>query len=210
MTRLVGLKALPKSIGDWLLVVAFVLALIAVGIGAVFAQPLDKPVLVVALKNLDSSPGWARTVMIATPLGDAHTGVILNRPTRLTMAEVFPDHEPSKAVKDPVFRGGPHRSDVVIAVVRAEASPGMRSFELMPGVWLAWDAAVIDEIIEKRPNDARYYAGAVYWRPGELAEEIRKGMVAVYPADPAKLFLRDTSKLYDELAPHDRKPKREV
>lgn len=182
-------------------------ALAAVAFGLLYltlarAQELDKPVFVVALASQDGGH-FARAVMVATPVSGGHVGVILNRPTELTLAKVFPEHAPSKAVKGPIYFGGPVSSNQLFAMVLGErASP--KAQRLMSGVWLIPEADAIDRLIEKTPNAARYYVGIVYWRPGELAEEIAKGWMAVLPADPGKLFLPDTSKLYDEVVPAGR------
>lgn len=165
------------------------------------AQDLDKPVLVVATERLDGDRSFRRTVMLAVPMGELHVGVILNRPTQVKMGELYPEHGPSKNVTDPVYFGGPSNVDAIFAMVKADVSPGPGSLQLMAGLWLVSHASAIDHLIETKPNDARYYVGTVVWRPGELAKEIGGGLVVVKPADPEKLFLRDTSGLHEDLAP---------
>lgn len=176
------------------------------GCSRAHAQALDKPIFVVALEQLDGDLVYARSVMIAVPRpAGGHFGLILNKPSRFTMAQAFPDHGPSAAVRDPIYFGGPTAPQTVFAVTRADASPGRLSRELMPGIWLMTNAAVIDAFIEQTPNAARYYTGLVLWKPGELAEEVRRGLMVLRPVDPAKLFRPDTSTLYDELVPSGRK-----
>lgn len=161
------------------------------------AQAPDRPVLLVATPAL--SGFYRGAVMLVAPYKGGHVGLILNRPTPVTMAELFPDHEPSKAVKDPVFLGGPMHYTSIFALVRAEASPHANALELAPGVWLVIEGAGVDAVMEKDPNAARYFGGYVGWKPGELADEIRQGMFIVRPADPAKMFRPDTSTLHEEL-----------
>lgn len=208
--QLVGLRQLPQVFVRALIGLALLLALAAALLllpERAWGQSLDKPTFVVALDKLDRDQFYARTVMIAAPRGGGgHIGLILNKPSPYTMAKLFPGEEAVKAVSDPVYIGGPERSDAIVAVTKAEASPGDNSLQLMPGFWLVLQGAVIDALLEKTPNAARYYMGFVIWKPGELAEEIRKGWVMLCPADPAKLFLPDTSKLYDDLVTPSRKP----
>ena len=158
------------------------------------------PVLLVALKNFDGGPYHHAVVLAAPKANGWHVGVMLNRPTDEKLGDLFPDHAPSKAVRDPVYFGGLYMPDVIVAVVRAAASPHPTSVRMMPGVWLVYDHATLDRIIEERPNDARYYAGAIAWGPFRLREQIQQGELAVLPADEKLLFLKDTSKLYDELS----------
>ena len=47
---------------------------------------------------------YRQTVLIAAPAPNGgHVGVILNRPTRRSLGSLFPEHEPSKKVADPVY-----------------------------------------------------------------------------------------------------------
>lgn len=157
-------------------------------------------VLLVALSHFDNSP-YRRTVVLAAPSrGGWHIGVVLNRPTGKKLGELFPDHASSQGVRGPVYFGGLYLTNVVMAMVRAPASPGPKSVRMMPGLWLVLDESAIDRIIEQRPNEARYYTGAIAWGPHMLREQIDRGELAALPADEKLLFLEDTSKLYGELA----------
>jgi putative AlgH/UPF0301 family transcriptional regulator len=54
-------------------------------------------------------------------------------------------------------------------------------------------------VIETMPNDARYFAGLVVWRPGELDEEIRAGAWQVLPADAKTVFHANPAGLWRDL-----------
>jgi putative transcriptional regulator len=145
-------------------------------------------------------PEYRQTVLIASPTSNGgHIGVILNRPTRRSLASLFPEHEPSKKVIDPVFFGGPFSTSALVAVVRGEKSPGTGSLAIMTNLHLAINVSTIDRIIEERPNDARYYVGYVGWRPGELRREIDRGLWYVMNPDANTVFRKDTDHLWEEL-----------
>ncbi len=145
-------------------------------------------------------PTYRHTVLLAAALGNGgHIGVIVNRPTNQSLAKLFPEHEPSKKVIDPVYFGGPFSRSALVAVVRRDSSPGQGSVELMKSLYLAINVTTIDRIIEKTPNDARYYVGYVVWRPGELRREIDRGLWAVQTADPDVVFRKDPAGLWEEL-----------
>src|SRR5207247_8168363 len=75
---------------------------------------------------------YRQTVLIAAPAPNGgHVGVILNRPTRRSLGSLFPEHEPSKKVLDPVFYGGPFSRGALVALVKADHSPGAGSVLLM-------------------------------------------------------------------------------
>lgn len=143
---------------------------------------------------------YRQTVLIAAPAPNGgHVGVILNRPTRRSLGSLFPDHEPSKQVVEPVYYGGPFSRGALVALVRADSAPGAGSVLLMKNLYLAFRANTIDHVIETTPNEARYFVGYVGWRPGELKREIDRGLWSVTNAEVDTVFRKDTEGLWEEL-----------
>jgi putative transcriptional regulator len=143
---------------------------------------------------------YRQTVLVAAPAPNGgHVGVILNRPTRRSLGSLFPEHEPSKKVVDPVYYGGPFSRGALVALVRADDTPGSGSVLLMKNLYLAFRANTIDHVIEATPNEARYFVGYVGWRPGELRGEIDRGLWSVANADLEVIFRKDTDGLWEEL-----------
>jgi putative transcriptional regulator len=143
---------------------------------------------------------YRQTVLIAAPAPNGgHVGVILNRPTRRSLGSLFPEHEPSKKVADPVYYGGPFSRGALVALVRGDNAPGAGSVLLMKNLYLAFRANTIDHVIETTPNEARYFVGYVGWRPGELRSEIDRGLWSVSNADLEVIFRKDTEGLWEEL-----------
>src|SRR5262252_11151393 len=63
-------------------------------------------------------PDYLSTVLLAVPVeNNRHVGVIINRPTGRSLSSLFPEHAPSKLVRDPVYFGGPMLRQAVFAVV---------------------------------------------------------------------------------------------
>ncbi len=149
---------------------------------------------------------YRQTVLIAAPAPNGgHVGVILNRPTRRSLGSLFPEHEPSKKVVEPVYYGGPFSRSALVALVKADDDPGAGSVQLMDHLYMAFRANTIDHIIESTPNDARYYIGYVGWRPGELRSEIDKGLWSVIDADLDIVFRKDTEGMWEELLQQSRR-----
>lgn len=159
----------------------------------------DGPMLLVAhpaFRDLD----YRQTVLIAAPAPNGgHVGVILNRPTRRSLGSLFPEHEPSKKVADPVYYGGPFARGALVALVRTDANPGEGSLPLMKNLFIAFRANTIDRVIETTPNEARYYVGYVGWRPGELKSELDRGLWSVLDADVDAVFRKETEGMWEEL-----------
>jgi putative transcriptional regulator len=163
------------------------------------AQGQDDAIILIAhpaFRDLE----YRQTVLVAAPAPNGgHVGVILNRPTRRSLGSLFPEHEPSKKVADPVYYGGPFSRGALVALVRADNTPGSGSVLLMKNLYLAFRANTIDQVIEATPNEARYFVGYVGWRPGELRGEIDRGLWSVANADLEVIFRKDTEGLWEEL-----------
>ncbi len=154
--------------------------------------------LVAAPRLVDAS--YRQTVLLVTPTdNDRHIGFIINRPTQRSLASLFPQHEPSKKVVDPVFFGGPMSRSALFAVVKSPSSPGRGSIKIMKDLFFTMRVDVVDKVIETAPNEARYYVGYVEWRPGELRHEINRGLWHVMNPDVSTIFRKNTENLWEEL-----------
>ena len=164
-------------------------------------QPRESDaVLLVASPGLRDAD-YRQSVVIAVPIeNDRHLGVIINRPTRRTLSSLFPDHQPSKKVSEPVYFGGPMSRGALVAVVKSEKDPGRGAIGLTRDMYLAMTVNIVDRIIEDTPNDARYYVGYIVWRPGELRAEVDRKLWHVANASPDVVFRKDMSGLWDELS----------
>ena len=163
------------------------------------AQGQDEAVILVAHPAFRDAD-YRQTVLIAAPVpSGGHVGVILNRPTRRSLGSLFPEHEPSKKVADPVYYGGPFSRGALVALVKSDSAPGAGAVLLMKNLYLAFRANTIDHVIETTPNEARYFVGYVGWRPGELKAEIDRGLWTVTGAEIDTIFRKDTDGLWEEL-----------
>lgn len=178
------------------LVAAIVLALCA---PLAQAADITQTVLLVAKRQLHDRL-YGSTILIARPIGeDRHVGFIVNKPTTMTLGKLFPKDGPSQKVLDPVFLGGPTGPEVIFAMVRGAKSPGGRSLQLTPGLYVAFDSSIVDHIIATQPQEARFFAGMVMWAPGELAEEVRRGLWYVLDPQPDILLRKTTDGLWEQL-----------
>jgi putative transcriptional regulator len=177
---------------------ALALALLIASIMPAHAQDQEAMLLVAhpAFRDMD----YRQTVLLAAPAPNGgHVGVILNRPTKRSLSSLFPEHEPSKKVLEPVYYGGPFSRGALVALVKAGNTPGEGTVQLMKNLYMAFRVNTIDQVIEANPNDARYYVGYVGWRPGELKNEIDRGIWSVLGADVDVVFRKDVEGLWEEL-----------
>jgi putative transcriptional regulator len=163
------------------------------------ADPTADPIILVAKRQLQDKL-YGSTILIARPIGaQRHVGFIVNKPTQMTLGKLFPTHEPSKRVADPVFLGGPVSTEVIFALVQGRDSPGGKSIKILDDLYLAIDSEVVDQVIEKQPARARFFAGMVLWRPGELADEEKKGLWYVNDARADIVLRKSTDGMWEEL-----------
>jgi len=177
------------------------LAVIALALSTPLAWSADitETVLLVAKRQLKDRI-YGNTILIVRPLGDErHVGFIVNKPTTMTLGKLFPKHIPSQKVVDPVYLGGPIGPEVIFAMIKGRESPGGRSLQLAPGLFVAFDSAVVDRIIESQPQQARFLAGMVLWQPMELGEEVKRGLWYVLEPTPEILLRKSTDGLWEEL-----------
>jgi putative transcriptional regulator len=169
-----------------------------VALAARAADPSGSPVVLVAKPGMGEF--YRNSVLFARPVGGGrHVGFVVNRPTPVTLAALFPEHVPSQKLTDPVFLGGPLHADSLFAVIRRDESPGGRSIPLAKDMFLVMDVETVDRVIEQNRNDARFYVGLVLWQPGELESEVERGFWYVLDHDAALVFRKTTDGLWEEL-----------
>ena len=191
------MNAIRPLLGSIFLLLA--LAVTAGGVPAWAAEPSDETVILVAKPALRDRL-YGATILISKPLGNGqHIGLIVNKPTPMTLGRLFPGHGPSLKVTDPVYLGGPVSTEVIFALVQRTDSPGNRSMQLTPNLFLVLDREVVDRVIEAEAEHARFFAGMVLWRPGELRAEIDRGFWYVLDADASLVLRKSTIGMWEEL-----------
>ncbi len=165
------------------------------------AQDLDlaAPVLLVAQRDFQDR-FYGATILLVKPIGqDRHVGVIVNRPTPVTLGKIFPEHGPSQKIADPVYLGGPFSTDVLYALVQRPDSPGSGSVQFTQDLFLALAGGTVDRIIEAPAGQARFFAGMVVWNTGELRAEVKQGLWYLRDPDTQLVLRKSTDGLWEEL-----------
>ena len=179
--------------------VLLALAAITCAAPALAAEPATEPVILVAKPALRDRL-YGATILIVKPVGNGqHLGFIVNRPTRMTLGRMFPDHGPSQKIADPIYLGGPVNTGTLFALVQRRGSPGSSAVELMPGLHIVVERDQVDGIIEAGAEHARFFAGLVLWKPGELRAELDQGFWYVLDADSNLVLRKSTAGMWEEL-----------
>ena len=143
--------------------------------------------LLVAAPSL-TDPNFARSVVFVIDHRPAGTlGVVLNRPSEVSVADVLPTWGPHTSTPHAVFVGGPveQRTALCLAALRAGEDPAHTGGV----VGVRGPVALVD--LDGDPGDLaprvrglRVFAGYAGWDRGQLAGEIGRGDWYVVPALP--------------------------
>jgi len=159
----------------------------------------SEALMLVAQPDLQSEIFGSSIVFVKPLPGGGHMGFIINRPTTARMGDLFPGDEASQKVADPLFLGGPNGYNRVYALVGKRDAAGAEAMQMMPGVFLVADAKDIDRLIASDPEHARFFLGLVTWEPGQLDDELERGLWYVDKADAKLVLEKKTDGLWEEL-----------
>lgn len=164
---------------------------------AAHAQAPSKALFLIARPGMPD-PNFRESVVLVVQSESAEaTGVIINRPTNRSLAELLPG-ERFEAFTDPIFFGGPVAPQGLFALFQADRHSG-GAVPMLPGVFLAVLPDSVDALLSKPPAKIRFFSGYSGWAPGQLQAELDRGDWLVVDADDQTVFLRDTSRLWQDM-----------
>jgi putative transcriptional regulator len=178
-------------------------AALACGIAAPsMAQTIANGTLLVASPQL-ADPNFARSVVLVLRHDEDGTiGLILNRPTSLVPATIFPELAPGiGSYTGNLFRGGPIAATRVLYLVRGLAAATVNGPEVLDKVFLSIDDESLPDMtrLADGVNDLRLYAGHVAWVRGQLQNEVSAGGWQVLAGTAELVFHEDPGSLWSEL-----------
>ena len=126
---------------------------------AAYAQGASKTVFLIARPGMPD-PNFRETVVLVTQEEGAETtGVIINRPTDRSLAEMLPS-ERFKPFKEPIFFGGPVAPQGLFAVFQADRTGfSGAAVPMLPGLYLAVVPDSIDALLNNPPPRIRFFSG---------------------------------------------------
>jgi putative transcriptional regulator len=132
-------------------------------------------------------PNFSRTVvLVSVHTAEGAMGVVLNRPSEVTVSEAVPQLQETVAEEEPVYVGGPVQpSSIVFLAEFLDPSPaGLLVFGRIG--FPAPDAG-IEELAEATAR-RRVFAGYAGWGEGQLDAEIEEGDWIAQAALPEDVF----------------------
>ena len=183
-----GLRCLLAAICCWLPLTIAPLA------GA--QNPADGAILLVASPEL-RDPNFAQTVVLVLfPEEGGPLGVILNRQTRMTLAEAFGDEPQLRQRPEKVYFGGPVRINALMFLFRSGDTP-RNALPVLDDLYFSGDGSLLDEVLARKKGTVeRFFVGCSGWAPAQLDAEIAQGGWYVLPADLDTILKADPKTMW--------------
>ncbi|MEV6980791.1 YqgE/AlgH family protein [Sphaerisporangium sp. NPDC051017] len=151
--------------------------------------------LLVATPLLDD-PNFRRGVVLVLEHDEdgGTLGVMLNRPSEVTVNQVLPSWDPLVSGPPVLFEGGPVQTDSALALASVPSGQEPLGWRrLHAGATAVSKLGTVDldappEILAGEITQMRIFAGYAGWTAGQLEAEIREGSWYVVEAEPGDTF----------------------
>ncbi|MBI5378832.1 MAG: YqgE/AlgH family protein [Nitrospirae bacterium] len=162
--------------------------------------PLKAGIFLVAGPRL-TDPNFAQSVVLLIEYGEnGAIGLIINRRTEVSAADVLPETEEYKGLAQPIFFGGPvHTRRIFALIPSGRAVEGAK--QVIRGVHFTGNKDVLQHALKDKDlrGKLRFFAGYAGWAPGQLESEMRRGGWIPTKAEAERVFDKDPEKLWHRL-----------
>jgi len=143
-------------------------------------------------------PNFARTVvLIGMHNDDGAIGVVLNRPSTVTVGEAVPQLQDVVGALETIYVGGPVQSTSVVFLAEF-LEPSLAGVLVLGRIGFPAPDAGIEELAESTVR-RRVFAGHAGWGSGQLDAEIASGDWIAHPAQPEDVFTEVPEELWSSV-----------
>ncbi len=153
-------------------------------------------VFLVAARGLRDPNFTQSVVLLIHDEREGAFGLIINRPTEYTIADVLPDTAGME--RHHLYLGGPVEMRRLLFLFRSDTGYG-ETRKALEGVFLGSDTGLLKRIIAEGRSEFHLYAGYSGWAPAQLDHELSRGDWHLMPADSSYVFSEDPGKVWSEL-----------
>lgn len=164
----------------------------------------DQGTFLIARQSL-SDPFFAKSavlMVIVLPLKPEPlvVGLIVNRPTKVKLAELFPHAKELKQQDATAYFGGPVDTQDRSAIFRSPTAP-KRAVHVFADVYVTFDSESIEELVKKskQPAELRIFLGRSQWSKAQLEHEILIGAWYKHTDNADPIFTADPGKVWQQL-----------
>ena len=150
-------------------------------------------------------PVFQQSVILMLPEDEPPlvAGVIINKPTDVTLGSLFKPPLAPQNRSQKVYFGGPVDLDAPLLVIRSVRQPKV-AIKLWTDVYEVEDASSIGDILKdpRSGGEARLYMGRAQWAQEQLRGELLEGAWSVVPVNTNLIFEHDSAKVWRMLSQH--------
>ena len=156
--------------------------------------------LLVAGPKLRERNFFKTVVLLLEHSEEGAMGLVLNRPSSLTVANALSGHLELCGCSEPLYSGGPVEPGDLF-LLHSDRSLQRESHEVSEGLFATTSAEAFEKVLAKGEGDAhlRTLSGYAGWAGGQLESELAGGDWLVCDAEPMSVFETDPYELWDEL-----------
>jgi putative transcriptional regulator len=161
-------------------------------------RELARGVFLIAGKQLND-PNFLRTVILLLEYdATGALGLIINRPSQVSLGTLLPDVEGLGGNVKTVFLGGPVGRNQLFLLVRSEAQPGDSKL-VVDGIYSSTSLETLRQVASDTDTAFHAYAGYAGWAPAQLDREVLRGDWLIAPADVPTVFDEDPENVWPDL-----------
>ena len=128
--------------------------------------------LLIAVPELPDRNFFRSVVLVFHHDESGASGVILNRPSEVTLAEVWQEVSDCQCdSQQTVSVGGPVQGPLIAL----HTSPVQAESEVIPGVYISMSRDQLNAIVTQESHEFKIFSGYAGWGPGQLDDEIEAG-----------------------------------
>ncbi len=150
---------------------------------------LAEGVLLIAGKQLND-PNFEMTVVLITKFDSEGTaGLVINRRTKIPVAEALPELQKMIPILGHLYMGGPVAVNSINLLIKSETSlPAAK--QVTNGIYLINTLAQFNQLVldDIEPGNLRLFSGLAGWAPGQLEAELIRGDWYLWHASTETVF----------------------
>lgn len=160
---------------------------------------LEKGVLLVASRRMND-PRFRQTVILVTEYNkQGAIGIIVNRPTDIDLAEIFPEVEALKDHAIHPYLGGPVHPTWLSVLINSDQSQ-KDMLPVVDNVFFGLGTGFVINLVSEMNKDDRLhvYFGYAGWAAGQLEVELHRGDWHIMKGDVQAIFDKNPADVWRE------------
>jgi len=169
------------------------------------SHPMHNPelavgVLLIAGKKLND-PNFEKTVVLITAFDSkGTTGLVINRRTKIPVAEVLPKLHKMIPLIEHLYTGGPVAANSINLLIKSDTSLAA-ALQVTKSIYLVntldqFNQLVLDDI---EPGNLKLFSGLAGWAPGQLESELIRGDWYLWHTSTETVFNPAPENIWHEL-----------